>query len=95
MSKIPLQAVPGRCCPVPGKRSRFYGLRAARAGETVVHSVPGGVEYASAGEFEVEGRADGTPRDAYLRRAVLRGDLALAPATAPKKSTGTKPDEER
>ncbi|MEQ8721038.1 MAG: hypothetical protein RID81_07160 [Sandaracinaceae bacterium] len=69
-------AVPGRALPVPGIRAAFVGLTRAPADtpdDQIVHRVPGGLAYVSAGPVEV-------PSDRYHRQALRVGDLATAPA---------------
>lgn len=73
MARILVEAVPGRCLPVPGTRGRFYGMRRAPADapeSAIVHSVPDGLRYV-AEPIEVE-------RDQYLERALARGDIREA-----------------
>lgn len=83
MSTIHLEAVSGRVLPVAGRRAEFYGLRRDDGADesAVAHRVPDGHAYVSAGPFPVEALGD-LPRDSYLRRAVLRGDLRVVTPTA-------------
>lgn len=95
MAMIQLEAVPGRALPVPGRRAEFYGMRRVVGDPSaeVVLSVPGGHRYISTGPFEVEARGD-APRDAYLRRAVIHGDLRVVTPEAPTPMAAPSDTEE-
>lgn len=83
MATIRVVAVKGRAYPRPGTRGEFIGLKRAPkdAPEAdIVHRVPDGHAYVSAGVVEVPDVRD-------MRMAVLRGDLAPAPEVpAPKRA---------
>lgn len=84
-----VEAVPGRLCPVPGFRGRFFGMAKAPAGmpdSDLAHRVPDGLAYVRTGPVEVQS----TP---YVRRAIARGDLREATPPAPKKSATTAREE--
>lgn len=99
MSTIHLEAVPGRMLPVPGKRAAFYGYARikpnAKDAPTPAHAVPGGHGYVIGPAFQAPARSDGVPADAYLRRAVLRGDLRIASSldAAPKPRRASSGEE--
>jgi hypothetical protein len=84
-----VEAVPGRLCPVPGFRGRFFGMAKAPAGtpdSDIVHRVPEGLAYVSVGPVSV-------PSTPYVRRALLRGDLREATPPASKKSAAPAREE--
>ncbi len=74
MATIRVVAVKGRLYPRPGSPGEFIGLKRAPKDALeadIVHRVPDGNAYVSAGTVEVPDVRD-------MRMAILRGDLARA-----------------